>query len=363
MDKHSLRRSLRIVWAVAAKDIVDALRNKTLLSIVLGVSVLIVSAQALPLLTGLSDRPAAIVYDAGDSTLLGALRRDPDVLVYVASSRHEFETTIGEGSGAEWGLVIPADMEQQAGAVVELEGYVVHWADRAAVSRHQAAFETQIGELLDRPVRIDSAGRVLYPQPDAEGRPHLLALSLVLAVTTVCVALVPYLLLEERESHTLDALLVSPATAGQVVMGKAIAGLIYGLLTAAVVLVFNLEWVVHGGLVALAALCCALLAVAWGLLMGSSLENSQQASIWMALPMIVLQVPVMLAPLSADWPVAVRVVLTWIPTVAVARIVGASLAATIPWGQVAVDLGVVLGCALLGYAAVAWRVRRSDRLS
>ena len=36
--------------------------------------------------------------------------------------------------------------------------------------------------------------------------------------------LVPYLMLEEKQTRPMDTLLVSPATAGQVVLGKALAG-------------------------------------------------------------------------------------------------------------------------------------------
>jgi hypothetical protein len=57
---------VRIVWAIAAKDIVDALKNRTILSVVLRMATLMFSAQAFPALLKLSATPRAVVYDAGN---------------------------------------------------------------------------------------------------------------------------------------------------------------------------------------------------------------------------------------------------------------------------------------------------------
>jgi hypothetical protein len=47
--------------------------------------------------------------------------------------------------------------------------------------------------------------------------------------------------------------------------------------------------------------------------------------------------------------------------VLLAKAIRISFASGVPWGEVLVNLGVVLGCAALLLACVAWRVRRSDR--
>ena len=52
--------------------------------------------------------------------------------------------------------------------------------------------------------------------------------------------LVPSLLFEEKETKTMQALLVSPASIGQVVVGKALAGAFYILVTA--VMMFAISW-------------------------------------------------------------------------------------------------------------------------
>ncbi len=49
----NLRANLRILWAIASKDITDAIRNKTTLSIMLAVGVLMLVGMALPLRPGL----------------------------------------------------------------------------------------------------------------------------------------------------------------------------------------------------------------------------------------------------------------------------------------------------------------------
>jgi hypothetical protein len=48
--KDRLRANLRILWAIASKDITDAIQNKTTLSIMLGVGLMMLTGMALPLL-------------------------------------------------------------------------------------------------------------------------------------------------------------------------------------------------------------------------------------------------------------------------------------------------------------------------
>ncbi|NIV39073.1 MAG: hypothetical protein GWN58_59555, partial [Anaerolineae bacterium] len=75
------RERMRIIWAIAAKDIVDAIKNKTVITIVLGMATMMLSVQAFPLLLKLSATPRAIVYDAGTppdsaSPLISAMAED-----------------------------------------------------------------------------------------------------------------------------------------------------------------------------------------------------------------------------------------------------------------------------------------------
>jgi ABC-2 type transport system permease protein len=66
----------------------------------------------------------------------------------------------------------------------------------------------------------------------------------VTIMLTMGILLVPTLMLEEKQTRTMDALLVSPASISQVVIGKAIAGFFYILVTAAIV--YLIYWTTGG---------------------------------------------------------------------------------------------------------------------
>ena len=112
---------------------------------------------------------------------------------------------------------------------------MAHWASRDKASQWAVFFGEQIGAASGTPVRVslgvgpDQAGHVLYPAADAGGEPMMAAILLAIVITTLGLALVPLLMVEEKEAHTLDTLLVSPASLGQLITAKAITGFVYCL--------------------------------------------------------------------------------------------------------------------------------------
>ena len=147
------KTSLRIIWTIALKDIVDAIRSKTTLSIMVGVALTTLSGQALPWLLNIDPVPTAAVYDAGDARLVDALRQSEDVRAYKVRSQAELESALTESADAVLGLVIPADFDTRlaAGDAIILEGYAAHWAKAQDVAELQVAFEKEIGEIATSP--------------------------------------------------------------------------------------------------------------------------------------------------------------------------------------------------------------------
>ncbi len=354
-----LRQHLRIIWTVAAKDIVDAIRNKTTLSVILGVLMFTLSSQALPLLTRLSTEHRAVVY-AQDTALIAALKKSDGLQLRPVASQQELEQTLSEAMVGTLGLVIPAPMPDAN--PVRLDGYRVHWVAPSELDETRALVERRLTALAEVPVQIDLTGHAVYPQPNADGRPLMAALALANAILIMGAIIVPYAIIEEKETHTLDALLVSPATAGQVIAGKAVAGLVYGLLAAGVVLLFNGALVVHWGIALLAVLSGTCLAVAVGLWLGSLFDNPQTMGLWMGLVLLVLLGPILLAQaMSANWPALLRAVMPWVPTVHMSRLFRISFAASVPFDQVLVSLGLMGSSTALLLALASWKVRRQDR--
>jgi len=359
-----LYEGLRVVGAIAAKDVVDAVKNKTLLAIVLGVAVLVLSGQAMPWLLRLEARPLVVVYDEGKSRLAVALKQSDDVRLRAVRTPQELEQTLGESGEPLLGLWLPADLDRrlESGGPVELDGYLVHWATSAEAAELRTFFEAKLTTLAGQEVRIRTEGHAVYPAAGAGGWPDMAAMTLVVAILSICGAVVPYLMIEEKETHTLDALLISPASIGQVIGGKALAGAFYGLLAAGVVLVLNRRLVVHWQVAILAAVCAAFFAVALGLLLGSLFDNAQSVGLWFGAALLVLLLPMLLRGyLAANSPGLAGTLLRWLPSTLLVDAVKASFVAHVAWGEVLPGLGVVLASTALLLAVVIWWVRRTTR--
>ena len=62
--------SLRIIGAIASKDIVDGIKNRTILIIIGGLLFFVLINMSLPLLLKARQETRIVVYDAGESALL-----------------------------------------------------------------------------------------------------------------------------------------------------------------------------------------------------------------------------------------------------------------------------------------------------
>jgi ABC-2 type transport system permease protein len=361
-----LAEDLRIIWAIAAKDITNAIRNKTILTIVLGMAILMLSAQAFPFLLSLWGTPRAVVYDAGKpsdgvSHLISAMAEDGYYHLTEVESQQALEDSLVDLNAEVLGLVIPVDFERtlESGAQGELEGYVV-WSRRSTAVELSGQMEQYLGTLLDTPVHIEIEGNLVIPPPEGAGALGMLAAVLTLVLVTTGGFLVPYLIFDEKRTHTMDALLVSPASAADITVGKALAGIVYCLTAMTVAVAFNFYSVVGWGVAILAILVGAILAVGVGLVMGTLFETAQQVGAWMVVPVLIFMAPVMFAMLGS-LPPLMDFLLPWMPTVALGNLFLLSFSADATLVQALPDLALVVGWTLPLYAVVVWIVRRSDR--
>jgi len=365
MKASNWREGSRIIWAIATKDIVDAIRNKTTLSILLGATILMLSSMALPLLLRARDTPVAVVYDPGRSTWIRGLTTREEFRLRLVDSQAEMEGAIGGTGELALGLVIPEGFREAADAEsspVDIAGYVPHWADRDQVARLVVFFENELSRAKGQRVTVKTAGHIAYPTIDVIGYPHTIASSLIVAVMTVGLALVPLLLLEEREMHTFDALLVSPARYRQIVIGKALVGLFYCLCAGAVVLALNSRWIARWWPALFALLLGSSFTVMLGLLFGSLFEDASSLNVWMALMLGVLLVPVFLVGLgSSHWSDLVRYAVQWLPSVAMDEVVWASMANPSACSSLTRPTMLLIVSVAVLFVLVTWRVRQLER--
>jgi ABC-type Na+ efflux pump permease subunit len=277
-------------------------------------------------------------------------------------SQRMMEDDLANGYVPELGLVIPADVNQQIdrGDGIELAGYVMHWISEKKATEMAATAEAWISDLVDRPVHISLEGNTVDSGVDTFGFTMWASLGLVIGIVMVGGTMVPNMMIEEKHTQTMRALLVSPARPGHVVMAKALVGMLYCFIVSAGIFAFG-SIIAHGWLFLLAVLCGALLAVAVGLLLGSIFDNRQQLMLWGFLCYFPLLLPLFLSMMKGLIPEGVRSVLLWWPTVLLGKVFRVSFSGSVPRGPIAVELLVILTSALAMLAVVGWIVRRSDR--
>jgi ABC-type Na+ efflux pump permease subunit len=357
--REKVTNSLNVIWSIASKDIVDALKNKgTRFNIILMMG-MVVFFYWISAVRPWDKSIEAIVHDEGDSGLFeGTIELSDGYEI-----RHIEVSSLGQMKRnmrhEHWGLVVPADFEQilASGNEVTLTGYIL-WAWRGKVAELETLFSAKFSELLGQPVRVKIGENIVVPSPNINTtmvNQHILFITLLVALL-----LIPALMQEEKLTKTMDALLVSPASTGQVVMGKALAGLFYVVLTGGLFFALNWSYITNWGLALLAFLLCAMFSIGLALAVGSLLHTPQQLALWLAPLMIFLIVPTVFAGMIHLAP-SLKAIFSWLPTTALVEVFQFAMSSHAPADRLLFDLAIALGWTGLGFAAVVWKVRRSDR--
>jgi len=348
-----------IAWAIASKDIVDALKNKSNRNNIIMIVGMVVFFWWASTQRPFDKRIDTVVYDEGNSSLTAESAQLSDGYTfrfYAASSLQEMERMMGY---KQLGVVIPADFDQvlASGGEPILSGHIL-WVHRARAAELEAKYSAKFTELLGHPARVEIGENFVIPAPDVET--SSVHIHILFATFFVAITLVPALMMEERRTKTLDALLVSPASAGQVVMGKALAGLFYVLLSGGLFFALNWAYVTNWALALLAFLGCAMFSIGLALVLGQFVRSRQQMVIWMLPIMFVLIIPAFFSQ-EPNLAPGLTAAFSWLPTSALVQLFQFALSSHVPVDRFLVDLAIILVSTALLYMAVVWKVRRSDQ--
>ncbi len=355
----TLLDNLYITWAIASKDIVDALKNKATRTNIILMMAMVVFFYWISTVRPWDKCIEVVVYDQGDSGLFeGTIELSDGYEI-----RHIEVSSLGQMQRnmrhEHCGLVVPADFEQTlaSGDETTLTGHIL-WAWRGKVAELETLYSAKFSELLGQPVRVEIGENIVVPSPDIETtmvNQHILLVTLFVAIT-----LIPALMLEEKLTKTMDALLVSPASTGQVVMGKALAGLFYVVLTGGLFFALNWIYITNWGLALLAFLLCATFSIGLALAVSSLVQTQQQMALLLAPLMILLIVPTVFAGMPHLAP-SLKAIFAWIPTTALVEVFQFAMSSHAPADRLVFDLAIILVSIALVFTVVVWKVRRADR--
>jgi ABC-2 type transport system permease protein len=359
----SLRDKVRVTLAITAKDMLEGLRNKNTLTVVVTVILMIVMYRFLPMITGADDPTPVFVYEAAPSAALADLEFSSAVRVRSASSIDALKRRLGEGNEPELGLVVPADFDARAaaGAPLEIQGYVLHWISQDDALEIVRRTEDAIYEATGLDVSIMLSTDRIYPAVDNDGAAFLASLGVIFALCMLGISFIPHLMIEEKSARTLDALMISPASVWMVVSAKVLTGLTYGLLIGVPSLLIYGPVIMNWGVAGSAILSISIFTISVGLLLGTLLNTRQQLMAWAWVAVIPLMLPPFLVVMQELIPGWLAAVLPWIPTVAASLLIRASAALEIPFDLILRNLAIILVWSGVVLGVTVSTIRRRDR--
>ena len=273
---------LRITLSIAVKDIVDAIKNKNIITALFTSLFMIVMYRALPILESKSELPLLLLYDEANSSLTAYLENSPEVEIRTYTSLEAMQEELGNRDIPVLGIFIPTGFEGslETANPMSLTAYVVNWVtDQKALELKENA-EAEISRLIGQKVKVELFPDPVFLAPESDGLGVSAGLSLGFVIIMTGLILIPHLMLEEKKKHTLEVLLMSPASPLHVVIAKALAGLFYCLLGAVVGLIFNYALIVHWGLFILSVLLGSIFTVSLGLLLGVLISDRSQLTLF-----------------------------------------------------------------------------------
>lgn len=354
---------LRLISALAGKDIVDALKTKATLSTILIALLMVLFYRYFPALVEGSDTLNVLLYAETESPIVTALERSPALAVYRYDSQARLMEVFVGAESVELAVVVPETAVAPANSNQPLvvDGYLMYWVDAAQRAEIKALVEAELAAQLGQPVTLNLTGHDVYFDANTFFFVFSSTLSLLFVILMIGISIIPNLMIEEKQAKTLDVLLVSPASAGHVVAGKALAGLFYGVLGSAVVFAIFGYLIIQWPLAIGTAVLCTLFMVAIGLLLGTYAGARSQLQLLAWFLVIPLLTPVVLIALEGLVPDGAIAVMNWIPTVLVAKMFRLSLTPNVQFHHYAAALAVLVSTILLLLGLEVWLVRRQDQ--
>jgi ABC-type Na+ efflux pump permease subunit len=357
--------SLRATWAIAQKDVLEALRTLRLLVFILLPIGFSVFYRAILASAGDITTARVAIYDAGRSRLPQMLAQTEGVRVIIVGSLEELERVV-IGARAVGGIALPPGYD--AALIADERPSLRLWVN-GQLDVHVTQFIHLIEPALRAlaghhpPARIET---LTVPGSDPisfDIERFLLIMFLTVELTMTAIMVPASMLVEEKTQGTLKAVLTAPASYADFVAGKGIAGLIYALLCGGIVLALNGGLSGNVGLTGVVLLLTSIFLVGVGLLLGVLFDSLAALNTWSFVALLPLTLPGVVVPATnlgllnlgaAEW--VLRVIPTYYTVDAMLYTVSGVVSAR----AVSIDVLVLSVSAFLLFAVTVTILRRRE---
>lgn len=352
---------LKMILIIAGKDLSQAIKDKMILGVIIGVFLLILPSQLLPLILQNETTPLGVIVGSDAIYLSNTLTKLPDTSAFSVTSLENLQDEVVNGRSNTIGLVIQDDFSKKVSdkEKINIKAYLPHWTKPAEADQLVVHFENKIHDLTDNPVEITFVDDQLYPDEDSRGSEVMFILQMINGIMTISLILVPQLMMVEKETHTLDALLISPANLSDLVIGKGLVGTFYAGIAVLIIILMNLKIIAHWPLLILSAISGIAFAVLTGLLIGLLFEDFQQATMVMWLVVTIAIAPAFIdLVLTAKLPEILEMIVKWLPSGQLSNLVLMSLMRSVDNQTALLGLGSIWFVNLILFGLNLWQIRQ-----
>jgi hypothetical protein len=356
------KNNLRIILAIAWKDILDGWKNKVVLTSIITVLLLVLMYHFLPEMTHGTDLPTIVVL-APDTTIAETLTIEYPYNVEPVESMDDFLAILRDLETPGLGIVLnnSTSASSTPDEAETIAGYSLYWMKSEQVTSLKSALEQDLANILDRPVTIDTTGNIVYPLMDsyAYGKTFLAMEGLMIGIIMMGFSMAPQLIIEEKGTHTFQAVMVSPASLTQFVIGKTLAALFYTCLTTGISLLFVGQLVLHWGLMIGTLLLAMLVIILPGIFLGIIFNSKQQYAVWIWVVYLLALLPTFFAVVRI-LPEPLLNVVDWWPTVALSRLLRAGLTYQPPLSTFGWEALYMLVIVLIFFGLNVWIIQKKS---
>ncbi|MEE8194604.1 MAG: ABC transporter permease [Dehalococcoidales bacterium] len=265
--------SLRRVSVLLRKELLQGPKNFIFIMAVVA-PILISLVFSLVFGTLFTEKPKLGIVDEGDSQLVAMVQKLDAVITKEYATIPEIKQATESGA-VDMGIVLPENFDTAVtrGETVTIEAYI--WGE--SLAKNRTILPVTIADLVRKlggqevPVEIESVtlgDEVSIPWSD-----RLLPLLVLMAVFLGGLMLPATSIIDEKQKKTLEALVITPTTIGDVFVAKGILGVILSLFMGVAILVLNQAFGTQPLLLVLVLLLGSIMAVELGLLAGALIKD------------------------------------------------------------------------------------------
>ncbi|MBA7468373.1 hypothetical protein ES707_03618 [subsurface metagenome] len=231
-----------------------------------------------------NEKPKLGVVDEGSSQLVTMAEQLTSVVTKEYGNVSEIKQAVESGA-VDIGMVLPADFDSSVmqGKGAELVTYI--WGESLAKNRTilGVTIANLVRELAGQEAPIEIEAITLGDEVSIPWSDRLLPLVVLMAVFLGGLFLPAASVIDEKEKKTLEALVVTPASVGDIFIAKGLMGVILSLFMGVVILVLNQAFGTESALLILVLALGAIMAAEIGLICGALLKDiTTLFAIWKA---------------------------------------------------------------------------------